>query len=600
MLRKSIKDIVIVQDDSKRSLDAVVEAIKANIVAQAADRNVPVHVIPSVRLERTLQPGAPVMLIVDTLDSLEVAKDYQQFNTFAEVGIVFRPTDFVGVDPYQDETMKELGELISVGDVVFTDSPLSRFVIDSFLVRKRVQVEIVDPQDRKLTENDLDRSSSDSVNSLFSLETAVDENRRWEFDLNRNLENLPFLTFSDGRWGWDDADPAPRAPGSSQIQESGERLESKRLEPSFLKRVISSQPLRIGIFGHKLSFIDELASSIRSETGSKVILDEWKYLSGPSNPDRSIQLLRDSDVVIGEWARPNNVWLQTNAASDKRLFLRAHRYEVTTDFPRRIDIERFEAAVVIVPWVGRKLVQVFDWPADKMVYIPNYVDNRYFNRRKLAGAEFTLGLVGATPQLKRMDLALELLSRLREIDPRFNLRVRTTDPRKHPHWGSNEDFRKQWGLVQSKLRFDPLLRGAVHFDPPGRNMASWFEQVGVILSPSDLEGSHVALAEGIASGALPVARRWPGIETLWPSDFVCDSFDEACNRILEHASAVSTSGWNPRYSSLPQINSELVTESWWALLNGDPGIAKRNFGEIDWDAPIMEPVPTHVIDKTVG
>jgi hypothetical protein len=40
--------------------------------------------------------------------------------------------------------------------------------------------------------------------------------------------------------------------------------------------------------------------------------------------------------------------------------------------------------------------------------------------------------------------------------------------------------------------------------------AEWLRGIGFILSTSDSEGSHHAIAEGIASGCVALVKRWPG------------------------------------------------------------------------------------------
>jgi hypothetical protein len=61
--------------------------------------------------------------------------------------------------------------------------------------------------------------------------------------------------------------------------------------------------------------------------------------------------------------------------------------------------------------------------------------------------------------------------------------------------------------------------------------------VGVIVSSSTRESFHLGLAEGVASGALPVVRNWPmlapygGAHGLWPDEWVVESIDEAVARI---------------------------------------------------------------------
>ena len=47
------------------------------------------------------------------------------------------------------------------------------------------------------------------------------------------------------------------------------------------------------------------------------------------------------------------------------------------------------------------------------IRVPNYVDAVELDRAKIPGARFHLGLLGAVPKRKRLDLALDLVAELR-------------------------------------------------------------------------------------------------------------------------------------------------------------------------------------------
>lgn len=494
--------------------------------------------------------------------------------------LILCPSDFPSADRKNDELLSSAKKALDRNDIVLTDSELSRYVIESFMSHMRLPVEVV---------------SCGVCDNGASETTVGDKGEGWSFTAAKCDPSGFALKVPGLNWSRSEEVSLSSASNLSEKTALGEReLRSNQelVSRLFGTHISTDHPLSVGVMGHKLTFIDELAGALAHSTGSRVELDDWKYLSGPSDKERAARLLSESDVIVGEWARPNNVWIQENAPSDKPLIVRAHRYEVTTDFPRAIDMNRFSAAVVIVPWVGRVLVQEYGWPADKIVYIPNFVNNSYFRRSKLPGANFTLGIAGITPHLKRLDLALDLLGALRKTDPRFSLRVRGGDPTKHPHWGTSPAMRDQWSSIQARLRFDPLIRDGVHFDREGRDMASWFQQIGFILSVSDLEGSHVALAEGTVSGAIPVARRWPGIETLWPESAIFDEMSEAVDHIKESSDLSVFEEVSARMANLKSLDSNLVLQAWWHLLNGRLEEAKKVFGPVDWFAPIYEGIPT--------
>ncbi|MGP5032905.1 hypothetical protein ACTXJG_15970 [Glutamicibacter arilaitensis] len=492
------------------------------------------------------------------------------------------PTSYSGWGAYTDVWAKGLVENLDADTIILTDSDLSRRVIDSKLKHFRADVRLIMPAPFSDGNNESD-SSTDGI---------------WTFEKAKIAHETQSLNYSGPGWGFEERskndanlpliDKTERVNSilPQEIEAANLEVISQILAP---KKLIGN-PLNIGILGTKLTFIDELSRDLAQNTSSKVILDDWPHLGAPPNATLSAGILESSDVVIGEWARPNNFWIQERAKSDTRLIVRAHRYEVTVDFPHKIDMNRYFGGVVIVPWVGRTLVQKFNWPIEKMVYIPNYVNSRYFHRPKLDGSEFTLGIVGITPDLKRLDLAIDLLERLRMTDLRYALRVRGNLPTDHINWHKQPLQAEQWGCILHRIESNPLLRNSVHFDLPGRDMASWYQQIGVILSMSDLEGSHVALAEGVASGALPIARRWPGIETLWPDEFIYDDLESATESILNSRNKQVRERQVSTFQKLKCLDQDRVLQAWWDLINGRIKEAQQSFGPIDWESPLYEKI----------
>lgn len=485
-----------------------------------------------------------------------------------------------------------------------TDSELSRDQIEAALSDRRVEVVVLpaELQPQRGSVAALLRAAHDArvpagaddpqLAGLVALGGLPDDFRRSRYWSFAGAKVLPVTSFAVEGSSWEFTD----ATGQGQEMAAGAGAGTKEALVAGLRRLLSGAPTEgtpvpTAVLGPQLGFIDQLARELTRRRRASVQTDQWRYLSGPGGRnERTPALLEQSRVVIAEWARPNGQWIQEHAPAETRLIVRAHRYEVTKDFPRRLDMQRYDAAVVIAPWVGRTLVQKFGWPAEKLVFIPNYVEGAHFRRPKLSGAEFTLGMVGIRPNLKRFDLALDLLERLREVDPRYALRVRGDLPPGLPNWEEIPELRQQWGRCRQRIRESQLLRNAVFLDDPGRDMSSWYRQIGVILSLSDLEGSHVALAEGVASGAVPVARPWPGITTLWPEHIVAPTLDAAVERVLDARRQSVRQQSRDELGQLGALDDDRVAAAWEELITGDRESAQAYFGPIDWQAPPMDPV----------
>jgi glycosyltransferase involved in cell wall biosynthesis len=66
----------------------------------------------------------------------------------------------------------------------------------------------------------------------------------------------------------------------------------------------------------------------------------------------------------------------------------------------------------------------------------------------------------------------------------------------------------------------------------GDDVPEWLADIGFILSTSEHEGSHQAVAEGMASGAIPVIRNWIGADLLYPERYVVRSSEDAVQALL--------------------------------------------------------------------
>jgi len=152
--------------------------------------------------------------------------------------------------------------------------------------------------------------------------------------------------------------------------------------------------------------------------------------------------------------------------------------------------------------------------------IPNLIDVADLERPKLDGAQFNLGFIGVAPDRKRFDLALDILADLRRDDLRWQLFAKTKMPWEYPWIWDVDEERKRFDDILRRMQIDPLLRGAVTFDGFGPDIATWLRRVGWVLSTSDDESFHMAPAEGMASGAVPVIRAWPGADTIYDRRWV--------------------------------------------------------------------------------
>jgi glycosyltransferase involved in cell wall biosynthesis len=384
------------------------------------------------------------------------------------------------------------------------------------------------------------------------------------------------------RWGsakpttfWDEAEPEPAPDWSSEAQRAGVST-LLGLVPS--GEPVSDSPIRARVFGFDMRFMYDLAELLDDRPDLDVMIDEWRS-AGARNDGITENLARSAQVLVADWVRPNAIWLSETKRPDQRLVVRLHRFEIDSDYPRRVQLDAVDAVVYIAPHMGLRIQNELGWPAEKLFYVPNYVPAQRLDRPKYPGAQFTLGMVGIIPGLKRFDLALDLLAAVRREDPRFSLLIRSQMGWAHkPSW-EKPDERHQLQRAMERIEKDPLLRGAVVFDGFSRDMGAWYRKVGHILSLSDVEGSHTSVSEGMLSGAVPVVRGWEGAAEAYGQQRLCDTLDDAVKLVLQDADAET---WQRRSAEAKQdayerFDPDGVVEAWSDLLHGEYDQARERF-----------------------
>lgn len=285
------------------------------------------------------------------------------------------------------------------------------------------------------------------------------------------------------------------------------------------------------VAGHDLKFARAWLDHLQ-EQGATVLLDEWTDHAG-HDEDRSTELLSRADTVFCEWGLGNAVWYSRNVRPGQRLVVRVHAQELRRPYLRRIDHRAVDAYVFVGELMRDAAVRSHGVPREKTVVVPNYVLADALDLPKHPGAEHVLGMVGMVPQAKRIDLAVELVARLRERDDRFRLRVKGRRPEDYPWMAQREDETAFYRAVDERIHALNDRAGAevVSFDGHGDDMPQWYRGIGTAISVSDLESFHLTLPDGAVSGAAPVSLAWPGADLIYPREWLVASVPEMTDRI---------------------------------------------------------------------
>lgn len=288
---------------------------------------------------------------------------------------------------------------------------------------------------------------------------------------------------------------------------------------------------RVVLAGHDLKFAGELVDLLRDDPTVELRLDRWEGLHRHDEA-ASRRLVEWADVVVCEWAGPNAVWYARHKRPGQRLVVRLHMFELRGGWLSALEAGAVDRLVTVSDLYRDLTREHLAIDPERVTVIPNAVSLADLDRPAADGRRHRLGIVGVVPLRKRLDRAVDLLEALREHDDRFTLHVRGRMPWEYPHEWRKPVQREAYLDLFSRIGAGPL-REAVAFEPFGADMGSWLTKIGWVLSPSTTESFHLAPAEGMVSGAVPLVWDRPGAVGVFGEDLVVADTDAAARRVLE-------------------------------------------------------------------
>lgn len=316
------------------------------------------------------------------------------------------------------------------------------------------------------------------------------------------------------------------------------------------------------VAGHDLKFATGIIAGLE-QMGCTVLRDQWQSHTAHEE-DTSRELLGRADIVFCEWGLGNAVWYSQNLRSDQRLVVRVHSQELFRPYLSRIRHDRVSAYVFVGDLIRQAAVASHGVPESRTVVIPNPVRSDTLALSKLEGSAKTIGFVGMVPRSKRPDLAVDVLEALLEKDPGYRLRIKGRRPEDFPWMQERAEEMEYYRELDAHIdAINKRHPGAIVFDPHGDDMPEWFRGIGVALSTSEFESFHFTIADGAASGALPVSLAWPGSDLLYPRQWLRADVAGLVNAILTaDDSREDDRAWiRERYASsvvLPRLLTEIL------------------------------------------
>ncbi|RAU19174.1 glycosyl transferase group 1 [Nitrincola tibetensis] len=308
------------------------------------------------------------------------------------------------------------------------------------------------------------------------------------------------------------------------------------------------------IAGHDLKFIKPFYPHF-TNAGFRVLLDFWTG-HNQHNEDASKRLIKQADTVFCEWTLGNAIWYGKHKLPGQKLVGRLHAQELRSALFENVPFERFERVIFVGPHMLRHAQKRNPVLKKNGVVIYNGVDVDALQSvpRKLTNTK-VLGFVGIVPQSKRLDLALDILRELRQDDEEYIIRIKGKRPEEFA-WMANRPDELAWYEAQyQRLENDPLLKGAVIFDPHGNDMPEWYAGIDFVLSTSDFESFHFTIADGAAAGCTPIILPWEGADEIYPKKWVYTDVKAAADGIK------ASSGDQARFKSIAKANFSIISIS---------------------------------------
>ena len=313
--------------------------------------------------------------------------------------------------------------------------------------------------------------------------------------------------------------------------------------------------MKLLIAGHSLSFCASIAQRAR-RAGAEVREHRW-LTHGTHDEEASAAALEWADVIHCEWCLGNAAWASRSKRPGQRLVVRFHRMELETGYPGEVDLDRVDAMVFVAQHVLVQACERYGWDAadPRLQVIPNGIEPDELSAAKLPGARFTLATIGYVPRLKRLDRVLDVIDLLRARDNRYRLLIKGRAPWEYEWMAGRTEERRYFADLLRRVERSPNLRRAVSFEPFGDDVPSLLRRAGWILSASEVEGHPVAVAEGMASGAVPVVLDRPGAREQYERRWVHADANAAARAIL------STQDGGRHRRGRPQLARDVASES---------------------------------------
>lgn len=298
------------------------------------------------------------------------------------------------------------------------------------------------------------------------------------------------------RWGRDQKLMAWQEQGAATVADAKVSVQAK------------AAALKLAFFATNRMFIDPVIERLQRE-------HEVTVYSTPTTEEMRAALGR-CDLAWFEWC--DQLLIQaTKLPKTCKIVCRLHSYEVFTELPRQVDWSKVDHLV----FVNRSVQDLLGF--NVAVAIPQSViydgvDCRRFDIPKNKPLGKKICSIGYINYKKNPALLLYCFKAIHDYDAGYTFHIA----------GEHQDPRIQVYFAHLL----PRLNLPVQFDGWVEDIPAYLRDKDYVISTSLFESFHYSIAEGMASGVLPLIHDWLGAEYLYPRQYIYSTPDD-CVRLVQ-------------------------------------------------------------------
>lgn len=285
---------------------------------------------------------------------------------------------------------------------------------------------------------------------------------------------------------------------------------------------------RLIIAGLDLKFIKPALKYL--EPYYEIKIDDWTDRSA-GDIESSEKLLPWADIVFCEWMLFYAGWYSHNITKHQKLFIRAHKYEISLDEPYSIDFNNVTKVITVNYFFLELFSNVFSIPREKLAILNNFVETNIYSGEKTDDYRYNLAIVGYSPIWKGYRRGLEILNNLKQKDDKFKLYLIGKDFTDFP-WAVNDPVNVNYFNACEKFIEEHNLEDSV-IKCGWIDRKDMFSNIAYVLSLSDVESFHLSPAESFADSTIGLFLNWEGVDYIYPKEIIFDNLQDISNFILD-------------------------------------------------------------------